>query len=205
MACGLKFQNWVCALAVLVAAGLAGANSVAGPGRGGGFAGGRMSAPPSAHRSTVAAAPVQPRSLTVVSPPKGTTPPCLPGQVLVGGKCFCVHPPFIIYHDAFWYPYWGYPFYVYGTYAEPYGLSYDGLGKQWGKDLKRGTVTMEQFVAFLQAQVVNVPDPLRTDFEHGFRKGYGKKGAAVFAQAMNQAKESATQKPEPNGPAAPPK
>jgi hypothetical protein len=51
---------------------------------------------------------------------------------------------------------------------------------------------MEQFVAFLQAQVVNVPDPLRTDFEHGFRKGYGKKGAAVFAQALNQAKESAT-------------
>jgi len=50
-----------------------------------------------------------------------------------------------------------------------------------------------------------VPDPLRTDFEHGFLKGYGKKGAAVFAQAMNQSKASATQKPEPNGPAAPPR
>ena len=82
---------------------------------------------------------------------------------------------------------------------------YELLGKQWGKDLKRGTVRMEQLVTFLQAQVVNVPDPLRTDFEHGFRKGYGKKGAAVFAQAMDLAKESATQKPEPNGPAAPPK
>jgi hypothetical protein len=205
MARGFKFQKWVCALTVLVATGLAGENGVAGPSRGGGFAGGRMAAPPSVHRSTVAAAPVQPRSLTVVTPPKGTTPPCLPGQVLVGGRCFCVHPPLIIYHDAFWYPYWWYPFYVYGTYSEPYGLSYDELGKQWGKDLKRGTVTMEQFVAFLQAQVADVPDPLRTDFEHGFRKGYGKKGAAVFAQAMNQAKESAMQKPEPNGPAAPPK
>jgi len=53
--------------------------------------------------------------------------------------------------------------------------------------------------------VVHVPDPIRTDFEHGFLKGYGKKGAAVFVQAMNQAKESATPKPEPNGPAAPPR
>jgi len=87
-----------------------------------------------------------------------------------------VHPPFIIYHDAFWYPYWWYPFYVYGTYSEPYGLSYDELGKQWGKDLKRGTVTMEEFVAFLQAQVVNVPDPLRTDFEHGYPQGLRQEG-----------------------------
>ncbi len=53
--------------------------------------------------------------------------------------------------------------------------------------------------------MANVPDPLRTDFEHGFLKGYGKNGAAVFAQALNQAKESGIQKPEPNGPAAPPR
>ena len=193
MNCRFKFQNRACAFTVLVMVGLASGSGVAAPGQGGHSGGGRSGTALGGRHSTTASASVQ------ACPARGSLPPCGQGQVQIGGRCYCVHRPAFIYSDFFFCPFWWYPGYPYGVYEEVYGLSYEQWGRKWGKDLAHGSVTMEQVTKFLREQVVSLPDPLRDDFQRGFVKGYGKKGAAVLAQAMSQAKENGVQQRDEKG------
>ncbi len=113
------------------------------------------------------------------------------------------HGPVVVVGGGFWwgwpYGYYSYPgYYYYPTpygYYTPYGPSYEKVGKQWGKDLKHGKVTMEQFSAFMRMDIVRASDRARSNFEAGFLKGYGKNGLSVFTQALNRANAQDGAKP----------
>ena len=76
------------------------------------------------------------------------------------------------------------------------------MGKQWGKELKHGTVTMEQFVTFLRHDILNASDNSRSSFQVGFLKGYGKNGLSIYTQALSWPKEGVDI--QPSGSAKPP-
>ena len=62
------------------------------------------------------------------------------------------------------------------------------LGKFWGKNLKRGTATRDQFIVFLQSDLLKASDAGRSLFEGGFLRTYGKDGASLLNRALNDAR-----------------
>ncbi len=104
---------------------------------------------------------------------------------------------------------WGYPYYYNGYPGGYYGESYEKLGKQWGKELKKGKVTIDQFVSYLQLDLLKSSDSARSHFQVGFLKGYGKNGLTLFTRALVEAKEklpapAPTLPPPPANPPPPP-
>ena len=110
--------------------------------------------------------------------------------------------PGVFFYGDF-YPYYAYPDYYYPGYYtygpsyspsamgqaySPSGPSYEELGKFWGKNLKRGTATRDQFIAFLQSDLLKASDAARSLFEGGFLKTYGKDGPSLLNRALNDAR-----------------
>ena len=104
----------------------------------------------------------------------------------------------------YYYPYYAYPGYYYGaadygpapelanqTYS-PTGVSYGELGKFWGRNVRDGKSSHEQFVAFLKSDVVTASETGRNLFQTGFSRSYGKNAGPVFAGAFDEARRSAT-------------
>jgi len=120
-----------------------------------------------------------------------------------GGRVFLGHHhhPGLFFYGDFYDPY---PFYDYypgyygygpsyspsgmGQAYSPSGPSYDELGRFWGKNLKHGTATRDQFVAFLQTDLLKASAAGRALFQGGFLKTYGKDGAPILNRALDDAR-----------------
>jgi len=106
------------------------------------------------------------------------------------------------YYDPFYwgyYPgyYWsGYPAPAYassevGQAYSPSGPSYDELGRFWGRKFKQGGPAVQnQFISFLQSDVLKASDAGRALFEGGFLKTYGKDGGPVLNHSLDEARGS---------------
>ena len=77
-----------------------------------------------------------------------------------------------------------------GQTHSPSGPSYDELGRFWGKKLKQGTGTRDEFIAFLQSDLLKASDAGRALFEGGFLKTYGKDGVPILNRALNEARSA---------------
>ncbi|HWH71014.1 MAG TPA: hypothetical protein VNT26_16615 [Candidatus Sulfotelmatobacter sp.] len=111
------------------------------------------------------------------------------------------HRPVVFLGGGFgWY---GYPYPYYGYPVAYYGDAYEKMGKQWGKDLQHGKVTVDQFVTYLRLDLLRASDVARSNFQVGFLKGYGKNGLSLFTQALSQARAGEPAPPAPNAPVPP--
>jgi hypothetical protein len=77
------------------------------------------------------------------------------------------------------------------------GVSYEELGRFWGRNVRDGKSAHDQFIAFLRSDVANAPDSGRTLFQKGFVNGYGRHGGPVFAHALDEARRTEPQPPPP--------
>jgi hypothetical protein len=103
---------------------------------------------------------------------------------------------------------WPYPYYDYGYGYAPYYYSpyeaYERVGKEWGKDLKKGTATVDQLIAFMQADLLRASDQARSSFQVGLMKGYGKNALTLYSRAFGQARATAPREPMMAPPPPPP-
>jgi hypothetical protein len=123
------------------------------------------------------------------------------GHVVVGhhGHGHYYYPGLYFYND-FW---WGYPYYYSYGYSypaseypaagaySPSGPTYEQLGRFWAHNLKEGKSTREQFIAFLQSDLLKAGDPPQRVFEKEFVQHFGKdrnEASSLFNRAMNEAR-----------------
>ena len=106
---------------------------------------------------------------------------CTPGQWNTGCRHYCLSPGGYFFGNyAFFDEYWfgQYPY----SYAAAYQPQlapdsyYQGMGQQWGKDLKDGTVPQERLVALIQVQMLNIPQHSQNAFRRVFWPGMAQAG-----------------------------
>jgi hypothetical protein len=166
-----------------------GASSI---GHGGGGGGGHLSAGPGHSGPSGGRATVNPRGTAFL------------------GHHYYHHYGGGLYFGGWYEPYWGWDYYYPGygyydgyygyggpAYSEsgggqaysPSGPSYEELGKFWGKKLKQGGPAVhDEFISFLQSDLLRASDAGRALFQGGFVKGYGKDGAPLLNHALDEAK-----------------
>ncbi len=64
------------------------------------------------------------------------------------------------------------------------------VGFNWGQDLRRDKVTWDQFVDYVQNDLLQGPASAALDFHRGFVVGYGTNGEAAFAKAVTAAQQT---------------
>src|SRR5438552_16447547 len=161
--------------------------------QGSGGAGTRTSGISSSHaaRPVVSVVPARPSAQLQRAPIRacpvpsiGSPPSCTPGQWNTGCRHYCLSPGGYFFGNyAFFDEYWfgQYP-YSYAAAYQPQVAPdsyYQGMGQQWGKDLKDGAVPQERLVALIQVQMLNIPQHSRKAFRQGFLAGYGAGGEPV--------------------------
>lgn len=130
---------------------------------------------------------------------------------------------FFFFGGPFWYPYYWPPYYCYDYYdyyPPPYDYYYDNppayyygdstpgypqydgrsylmLGHDAGKALKSKTASMDWFVEYLRAYIINAPASARDDFRRGFISGYGENAESVFKKATQDTRQRDSS-PPPN-------
>ncbi len=144
-----------------------------------------------------------------VSPSGGRGGGSSSSHVTLGGHHY--HHGGAYFYGDYW---WGYPYYYsYGYYGHPgyshspsslgkgyspSGASYEDLGRFCGKNFKQGKSTRQQFIAFLQTDLLKAADPAAALFEKEFVKSYGKEGRIVLQQSLDEAKAGMPANPQPS-------